>query len=302
VTERRIDPFTRRSVVIAPGRRGIGATRPGGLPAQDARCPFCPGHEADTEEAIAAWPSEGPWCVRVVNNKYPIRSDGGAHEVVIESPDHDADLPDLPVDHAGVVLRAYRDRARALEGRSGVAAVIVFRNRGRRAGSSQPHPHAQIVALDWVPAELALRWSVAEEHYAEHGERVHDTALWQEEADGARVIASDERFLVHCPYAPSRAFEVRISARARGGFASADDAELDALAAHLVDATSRLRRVMSLADYNLIVRSSPSSDPAPGWHLDILPRTGGDAGFELASGEMIIIVAPEEAARLLRGA
>lgn len=311
MNDRRLDPFTGRHVVLAPGRRGIGGVKPGGLPTQEGRCPFCPGHETDTEATIARWPDEGEWQVRVVANKFPVASQEsewtvrGWHEVGVDARDHDADLADLSAEHAAAMLRVYRDRVRALEAREGIRSVIVFRNRGRRAGSSQPHPHSQIVALEHVPGEIALRWEMARAHLVREGTTVHEATLARELEDGTRIVAESEHLVAYCPYAPSRPFEIRLAPRApRGGFARATDDEIDSLGAHLVDAYARLSLATRITDSNVIVRQPPvgASGPAAAWHLDILPRTGGDAGFELATGEMIVVVTPEESAARLRAA
>jgi UDPglucose--hexose-1-phosphate uridylyltransferase len=137
-SELRLDPFTGAHTLIATGRASIGASRPGGLPSGGARCPFCPGHEADTEDTI--WASGDPWDVRVVLNRFPLVDDtraAGRHELVIESRAHDQDLVDLPVDALASLLSVYQSRVRALEAIPGIASVVLFRNRGRRAGSSQ---------------------------------------------------------------------------------------------------------------------------------------------------------------------
>ncbi len=306
-TERRFDPFTGRSVLISPGRRGIGGTKPGGLPEPSLRCPFCPGHEADSERTVARWPKQGAWSVRVVGNKYPVVAQGfdraeGVHEVVVEAREHDADLADYEPAHMARVVWAWRARVRALEADPTAAAVLLFRNRGRRAGSSQPHPHSQIVATSWVPAEVALRWRVALRHLAEEGETVHAAEL-RRELGSERVLQAGALMASFCPYAPSRAFEVRIAPlETRGGFAMATDEELAALASHLSEAAQRVRRNTSVEDYNLVLRQPPAREtgPAAAWHLELLPRTGGDAGFELAGGEMIVVVTPEAAAARLR--
>lgn len=297
MSERRIDPFTRRGVMIAPARRGLVAMRPSGLPAIEGRCPFCPGHEADTEATVAAWPSEGDWKVRVVANKYPVVE---RHEVGIDAREHDVDLADLSLEHASAMLRVYRDRVTALE--RGAGAAVLFRNRGRGAGSSQPHPHTQMAATPWVPSEIALRWRVAEAYHAEHGERLHDAVLREELEDGTRIVASDERAVLLCPRAPSRSFEMRVMLRAPGErFASATAEDVESIAALVVDAHRRLR-ALGILDVNLVLRQPPTaaSGPAAAWHLDVLPRSGGGAGFELSTGEMIVVVPPEEAAAQLR--
>jgi len=233
-----------------------------------------------------------------VANKYPAVD---AHEVVIESPDHDADLADYEIPHLRGVLGLWRERVRALEAEPATAAALVFRNRGRRAGSSQPHPHTQIAATSWVPAEVRLRWRIAQDQERELGRSLH-AAVLERELASSRVLSSDPRVVSFCPYAPSRPFELRFAPReARGGFATAEDSDLDSLAAQLRDAALRLRVHTGIEDYNLVMRQPPARErgPAAAWHLELLPRTGGDAGFELATGEMIVVVAPEVAAAQL---
>lgn len=308
MTERRLDPFTGRWVLVAPGRFGIGGVKPGGLPqANDTRCPFCPGHEADTEATVARWPDEGDWKIRVVANKYPVVAPGfdgapGRHEVVIESPAHDADLADLDDAHLAGLMMVWRARVAALEADASVEAVLVFRNRGRRAGSSQPHPHGQIAATGWVPFEVAERWRRATEHLGVHGRSLEADELERELA-GPRVLRVDDAVASFCPYAPTRPFEVRFAPRRATAFADASDGTLAALGAHLGDAARRIRERTSITDFNLVLRLPPARErgEAAGWHLELLPRTGGDAGYELAGGEMIVVVPPEAAAERLRG-
>ncbi|MFK7985825.1 MAG: DUF4931 domain-containing protein [Sandaracinaceae bacterium] len=292
MSERRVDPFTGQGVWIAPGRAGLGATRPGGLPTPRARCPFCPGHESDAEPTVAQWPARGPWQARVVRNKYPlVAPPQGDHEVGIDARGHDVDLGDLSPAHVAGMLRLYRDRYRALGQPAGVAAVVLFRNRGRRAGSSQPHPHTQLVALPEVPVSISRR--------AQHGAGLdlHVEERRRAQGDG-RVVHERASAVALCPFAPSRAHEVRISACEAGGFEAAEDATLDDVGSLLVQVLSGITGGLGVADHNLVLRSAPRD--ASGWSLDVLPRTGGDAGFEQASEERVIVVPPEVTAAQLR--
>lgn len=292
MSELRQDPLSGDWVAIAPGRRGIGAARPAGLPSiSGSSCPFCPGHEAETETTLLAFGD--PWQVRVVANKYPLTP---THEVVIEAREHDSDLALYPCDHAASVFAAIRDRARALALVPGVAAISIFRNRGRRAGSSQPHPHTQIVGLPIVPPELARRAEIALRH-----PDVLARAVERERADATRVIEDRDGWITFCPYASRRAWETRIAPTfACTRLAELDDAHLAVLARRVVAALARLREVVGDPDYNVIVRDPPLG-AAGSLTIDLLPRTGGDAGFEIQSGMGVCVVAPEEAARLLRG-
>lgn len=291
--ERRVDPFTGRAAWIAPGRAGLGATRPAGLPSPEGRCPFCPGHEADAEPTVAQWPEDGPWQARVVRNKYPlVAPPAGDHEVGIDARAHGVDLADLSPAHVAGMLKLYRARYVALSQREGVAAVLFFRNRGRRSGSSQPHPHSQLVALPEVPASILRR--------AERGRgRELHTAERRAALSNGRVVAERASATALCPHAPSRAHEVRISAHEAGGFEAAHDRTLDDVASLLVEVLSGISG-LGITDHNLALRSLPEG--ASGWSLDVLPRTGGDAGFELLSEDRIIVVPPEVTASRLREA
>jgi UDPglucose--hexose-1-phosphate uridylyltransferase len=328
----RYDELTETWVAVAAARRGLpvdpavaaradpaSATRPGARP-----CPFCPGAESETEPTVAALADAAGWRVRVVRNRFPHAApdatperparaiDGrevparGVHELVIEAREHALDWPDFAPAHGADVLGMYRDRYRALSRVPDVRHVSVFRNRGRRAGSSQSHPHAQLVATTVLPHGVAHRAAIARRHVA-HAGVTPLAALVVRELDAAvRVVEITERFVVFCPFASHRAFETWIAPRApdANDFGAVDDAELAALAEVLTRSTARIRAATTGADYNLIVRTPPRGDDAArgdaGWHLEILPRTGGDAGFELSTGIDVVPIAPEDAAHELR--
>src|SRR4051794_6215406 len=157
-----VDPLTGDRVILAPGR----ALRPDTFRVQHepapptvADCPFCAGNEHETPPEVArigpGAPDAPGWRVRVVPNKYPIVGDGvdGAHEVVMLSPGHNADIGRLTIEQAIDVFAALRDRARFHLDR-GCAYAQAFVNHGKAAGASIAHPHAQLVALDIVPERV----------------------------------------------------------------------------------------------------------------------------------------------------
>lgn len=291
-SEIRIDPLSGAPVLVAPGRRRIGAARPAGLPTPEERCPFCVGHEADTEETVLALGD--PWRLRVVANRFPVL-EAEAHDVVVETREHGGDLARYDAATVRDVLLALRARVRHHEARPGVRAVTAFRNRGRRAGSSQPHPHSQVVALPFVPPAMAARDAIAA-----RDPQLFARLVEEERRDGARVVADGEGWLTFTPYAPSRSFEVRLGPTApTPRFSALTDAQLDALGPRLVDACARALEASGVTDYNVLVR-----DPAVGagayFTIDVLPRSGGDAGFEILTGTAIVTVTPEDAAEALR--
>jgi UDPglucose--hexose-1-phosphate uridylyltransferase len=290
-----VDELTGDHVILAPAR----ALRPDTfrvhaepLPASVASCPFCRGNEHDTPPEVARRgvgdaDTEG-WSLRVVPNKYPIVGDGvrGAHEVVIFSPAHDVDMGALSDDAAVDVLLALRDRSRFHLAR-GCRYVQAFVNQGKPAGASIEHPHAQLVALDLVPPRVQIRLDrfapATFRNDQEH--RVFDGAV-----------------VVWCPRASPSPFSMRL-ALADGGsrFDEATDDEMRAAAVGLRDTIARLRLVLGNVAYNVMIESAPREHAEPfRWWVDVVPRVTVYAGFELATGLSVNVVAPADAAAALR--
>lgn len=330
MSEYRYDDLTGQWVVIAPSRRGLpvdaalrtGQNPPNATPTERP-CPFCPGHEAETESTVAQITgTDGQWHVRTVRNRFPIVTsqslpslpthpvNGGAlagtgiHEVIIEAREHHLDWPHYDPFHATRVLQMYRDRVRTLERIPGIQAVSLFRNRGRRAGSSQSHPHAQIVATTLLPPAIEQRSTIARRFFAAHRVTILESLLARELSEGVRIVECTDSFVVLCPFASHRSYETWIVPRMRSpSLTTLDDEVLTPLATVLVRTLRRVHAVTNGTDYNLSFRIPPpgsSGEPWACWHLEILPRMGGDAGFELTSGLDVVPVAPETAAAELR--
>jgi UDPglucose--hexose-1-phosphate uridylyltransferase len=313
--EYRIDQETGDWDIVAPER----AARPVDLGAPgDGSCPFCPGHESRTPPEVLRVPAgpEQPWRVRVVPNAYAIvgpavPGDGpdaatGRHEVVVESPQHDGDLRFAGAVQVGEVLRAMRERCRAMTA-GGAAAVVVFRNHGAAAGTSLRHPHSQIVALDRVPPGLARRWDRCRAHLARTGRRLHDDLAAAERDAGVRVVAETGGLLVYQPWAAGVSHQtVLLPADTSADLAGASDAALDAVAGMLPRVAAALAVVRDDPAYNLVVHAGPAGDPDAArwyrWHVTLYPRVSRRAGLEFATGLGVNPSVPERTAPLLRAA
>jgi UDPglucose--hexose-1-phosphate uridylyltransferase len=290
-----VDELTGDCVILAPGR----ALRPDSFrtqsptpPSAVAECAFCPGNETETPPEVARVGGGAPdtpgWEVRVVPNKFPIVGDGvaGAHEVVILSPAHDADIAMLTSLQAYDIARALRDRARYhLD--HGCVSAVPFVNHGKAAGASIAHPHAQLVALDFVPPRVENRLARfrvgALERDRQHVVIDGDAPVWA-------PVASTTPFALRCALAdPGPRFE------------DASDEELRAVAFALNDAMARLHDVLGEYAYNLVWATAPRDHTKPfQWWIDIVPRVTVPAGFELGSGLWVNIAMPAEVADTLR--
>ncbi|HEV7524159.1 MAG TPA: hypothetical protein VGP92_04300 [Acidimicrobiia bacterium] len=290
-----VDELTGDRVILAPAR----ALRPDTfrvnaepLPARVATCPFCAGNEHETPPEVArlgAGAGDTPgWTLRVVPNKYPIVGDGvpGAHEVVIFSPAHDADLGALSPSAAADALVALRDRAR-FHIANGCVYAQAFVNQGKPAGASIEHPHAQLIALDFVPARAQARLD-------------HFTPA--KFTNDQRHQITDGAVVVWCPPASPTPFTMR-AALSEGGarFDEATDDDVRAVGAALCDAIGALRNALGAVAYNVMIETAPRDHTGSfRWWVDIVPRISVAAGFELATGLSVNIVPPADAAAALR--
>ena len=315
----RVDPLTGLKVIIATERAG----RPGGgfevapqPPFDPEGDPFLPGHEERTPAELHRVPAAaGGWQVRVVPNLYPaLSADGpapppeaepdlfaaqaasGAHEVIVNAPEPVASLGDLAPDALATAMEAWRDRMRA---HAGAACLHLIVNEGHDGGASLPHTHAQLYALDFVPAAIARE----RERFGAHAMRTMGGNLLgdlvQEEVRRReRLVAVDAEAVLVAPYASRAPFELMLAPR-RPRARFEDDGPLGA--GLLADALRRLRaRFGATPPLNLWVRTAPRGAEHFCWRIDIVPRLAPLAGLELGTGVHLCIVAPEHAAAELR--
>ena len=187
-------------------------------------CPFCPGNESTTPPEILAYcPGENVrrdtagWNLRVVPNKFPAlgiegdldrQADGmfdkmngvGAHEVVIETPDHGETLATMPLKRVEDMLWAFRDRILDLKQDRRFKYILVFKNHGEGAGASLEHPHSQIIALPILPKQVVEELEGAKKYFSNKERCIFCDIIRQESEMQVRVAAENQDFVTICPY------------------------------------------------------------------------------------------------------
>ena len=322
----RQDPTTHQWGIVAPVRGDRPHSpavwaRPE-LPARDPSCPFCPGNEDQTPPEVARDPADG-WQVRVVPNKYgalggngsterggsPMFRDMpgvGSHEVVIESPRHDARMHDMSVEEVSRVVRMWRARYRELIAEPQLRAVVVFKNFGTLAGTSLVHPHSQVVATPVFLPRLIRRLDVATRYFDDNGHCVYDDLIEAERDAGARIVEERGGFVSLVPFAAATPFETWILPTSHeSSFGEIRDEEIEGFASLLRSTFGAIRAACGDPDYNLVLYSAPLNGHPEEyfhWHVKILPKLTTPAGFEIGSAMSINTVLPEDSAVALRGA
>ncbi len=329
--ELRKDPITGRWVIISTDR----AKRPNDFlretvaPDSGGFCPFCPGNEGKTPPEILAYRSNGSgpnsagWTVRVVPNKFPalgiegqLNREGeglfdkmngiGAHEVIIETPDHAQTLSDLPAKRIEDVLWAFRDRMLDLQRDRRFRYVLIFKNHGQVAGASLEHSHSQLIALPIVPKSVSEELEGSKNYYQYKERCIYCDIIRQERDSRVRVISENDGFLTVAPYAPRFPFETWILPKQHGSaFEHSQTHMYETLARELKGLLVRVDAVLEKPGYNLVLHTSPVQEAHNDyyhWHLEMIPRLTKIAGFEWGTGFYINPTPPEEAARFLRDA
>ncbi len=336
--ELRKDPIVGRWVIIATDR----ARRPDQFaplspaPTTDSAdaCPFCEGREAKTPpEIFAVRPSgaanQSGWTVRVVPADDPIlRIEGqltrkgrgmydlmpgiGAHELVIESPRHVANLADLPAPQIEQVLGAYVSRLSDLERDARFKYALLFKNYGRAAGAGTlVHAHSEIMAMPVNPVRLKDELHGARQYFELKERCIFCDLLRQEVESGRRLAVESRDFVAITPFASRFPFELWVLPRRHAAdFTTMTSAERTDLAGLLKATLLRLRQALRDPPYNFILHTAPFRRHKPGawhtvdedfhWHIEIMPRLTRVAGFEWGSGFYINPTPPEEAAKFLR--
>lgn len=329
--EVRIDPLTGLKAIVA----GERAERPGGgvgpgsvapaAPIDPASDPFAEGHEDRTPPELhavrpAGGAPDGPgWTVRVVPNLYPALDQSspapeptarpelfsavaarGAHEVIVNAPTPVSALAELPVEQVAAAAEVWRERMR-VHAERGAAYVHLIVNERPEAGASLPHTHAQLYALDFVPAAVARE----RERFGAYatqtmgGDLLADL-VGEEVRRRERIVAIDDEAVLMAPYGARLPYQLLLAPRVpRARFE--DDGPTGAALLH--DGLRRLARLLGASPpLNLWVRTAPRGAERFCWRIDVVPRLTQMAGLELGTGVHLNVVAPERAAAQLRDA
>jgi UDPglucose--hexose-1-phosphate uridylyltransferase len=292
--ELRRDPITQSWVIQEDG----DGTWP-----EVSGCPLCPGQEVLSPRTIYEYPyGTRDWQVRVIPHLRPIyriegdaqrRAEGiydkmrslGAHEIVVEHPDHRLTLSQQDDEHVAQVLRAWVARVADLKRDRRFRYVTLFRNQGSQAGQDLEHPHSQITATPFIPRRVGYELRSAQKYF-ELKERclVCDISK-QELTQQLRTVEWDDEFVAFCPFASRVPYETWVLP-SQHHCAFEEDLVQWERQVHLARfLRSVLRRLESVASaYHLVLHTAPNvrakfersgswrtlADDYH-WHFEILP-------------------------------
>ncbi|MEM4245220.1 MAG: galactose-1-phosphate uridylyltransferase [Candidatus Nanoarchaeia archaeon] len=268
-----------------------------------ANCPFCPGHEHMTPPATYTVRKDGKWLVRCFANKFAAVGCGkeenygngfltsfsacGNHEVLVETPNHNKTLADLPLEQIKLVLDSYVKRILAFDSKY----VLVFKNEGAEAGTSLVHTHTQIIAYNQVPKLVEAEVKAFKKY-----DSCPFCSIVRMERNGPRMVFENDTFIAFTPFASRFPLEVWIFPKKHiKSLVDLDD--FSDLAFILKKILLKLKRLN--ASYNFVIHNAPRKSDFH-FHIEVLPRLSKFGGFELGTDTIINVVSPEEAAKFYR--
>lgn len=331
VWEERWHPLREEWVIVAAHRQNrpwIGETvgrAATALPTYQAGCYLCPGNARVSGQANEAYAStfvfdndhpcvgaQAPEVAAPGASVFKSRPARGIARVVCYSPRHDLTLAELEAGEVAGLVEVWQQQQRDLGRRPGIDHVLIVENKGEVVGVSNPHPHGQIYATNFVFKTTETEARASARHLSETGRVLFQDVIDAEQQDGRRVLLENHTAIAFVPYFARYAYEVYVAPKAT----HASVAEL--AASEVADLADVLRRVLVRFDnlwqmrfpYVMVLHQAPTdgSDHA-GFHFHIQfhpPLRKPDllkylAGPEIGGGNFLSDTSPEEKAAELRG-
>lgn len=299
IKEIRIDPVVPTESVLVSTVRSQRPRKEERLAPPDKRdhvetCPFCVGNENMTPPAIVEYNREDQWCIRIVENLYPVLSEStespifseglrqaidgyGRHEVIIDHNKHGIVIHEMSPDHLQQLFIAYQRRMKELySSDERLRYVLVFKNFGPAAGASIAHTHSQLIALPVIPENVQAEVHFSASYFRQHHHCVYcaliDDALsltttvydkergeMHSELDvGMYVIERSEHFVAIKPFASRFEWEIHIlPLRHEADFIQTDEGLLLDFAKLFKNTMGRLDKLLQGAQYNYFLHSLP---------------------------------------------
>jgi len=328
--EERWHPLREEWVVVAAHRQNrpwngetVAREEPE-LPSYVSDCYLCPGNPRisgarnDMYERTFVFDNdhpcvgfEAPQNLSASNGLYLSRPATGMARVVCYSPKHDIALAELEPCEIENLLRVWQTQYVELGGRKEIAHVLIFENRGEVVGVSNPHPHCQIYATNFIFKTIETEARASRRHQSETGRVLFEDIIEAERKDGRRIIFENEFAIVFLPYFARYAYEVFVAPnRTHASIATLNDVEVADFAAALKCLLVKFDNLWQMPfPYVMTLHQAPTDGGDYGgfhFHIEFHPPLRQPnllkylAGPEIGGGNFLSDTAPEEKAAELR--
>jgi UDPglucose--hexose-1-phosphate uridylyltransferase len=328
--EQRWHPLREEWVIVAAHRNNrpwVGETVEGHarkVPQYVPDCPLCAGNSRVSGVRNPDYtgvfvfdndmPCVGPKAPRDLPQPagiYRNRPSEGIARVVCYTPRHDMTLAELEGEQVVALLVAWQEQYRDLGARPEVNHVLMFENKGEVVGVSNPHPHCQIYATNFVFKTIENEAAISQRFWDEHRRVLMEEIIAAERADGRRILSQNDSAVAFIPYFARYAYETFVVPRqAHASLADLSRAELKDLAGVLQEVLIRFDNLWKMSfPYVMALHQAPTDGRRHEgfhFHIEFHPPLRKPnllkylAGPEIGGGSFLSDTSPEEKAAELR--
>jgi len=328
--ERRWHPILREWVIIAANtnERPWSGAKVSAIeeksPEFDPGCYLCPGvtRASGVQNPIYSKPyaftndfsSFGLKAPEVhINNPFEmVEPAQGTCRVICFSPKHNITLAEMSLFEIEDIYTLWQDEYRTLSSNPVIKNVLIFENKGKAIGVSNPHPHGQIYATGYVPKIVEREVESAALYHNEKGSCIFCDLVDYELSKKARIVAENDHFVAFIPFFARYVYETYIVSRrhvARITELSSD--EIKALASIHKDLIVKFDNLFEMSFPNITMLHNAPTENKPEYnnfhfHVEFYPPLRSPdklkylAGFESGGGNIINPIMPEDAAPQLK--
>lgn len=283
--EERWHPLREEWVIIAAHRQNrpwtgaVVSTEDDAIPTYDPTCYLCPdnnrisGHRNPAYTHTFVFENDHPCVGMDAPEQTPLfpapyrsRAAHGYARVICYSPRHDRTLAEMSLVSIEEIVQVWQQQTLDLGNRPVVKHVLCFENKGEVVGVSNPHPHAQVYATNFVFKTIETELAASQRYLQETGQTLFTAIIAAEQADGRRILYEDDHTIAFVPYFARYAYEVYIAPKRRVAHIHAlNDAEVTSLARALNSVTVRYDNLWHMSfPYVMPLHQAPTD----GGHYD----------------------------------
>jgi len=309
-SEIRKDYIQEKYVIIAPkrGQRPHDVEKPKRMrPIKKKDCIFCPERISRAGKILLTvnetTEKKESWAVKVLANKFPSVATNnpkayGQQEVIVETPNHQAEIEDLSEERIAEILKVYSQRTKEISQDKKIDYILIFKNDGGAAGASLQHAHSQIFATEFLPPHLKDKSQRVQAYKLDHGSCVYCDVI-KKERKGPRKVFEDKNMIAFCPWAPMHNYEIWLMPKRHvDNVTVLNQQERLSFAKFLKKILKKIEKLGLPYNYYF---HQVIHDEDQHLYMKITPRGSVWAGVEIGSGLIINPITPEEAAKFYRG-
>lgn len=262
--QRRRNPLSGDYVLVSPHRNNrpwkgaVEAESSETLPSHVHDCPLCAGNERAngernpeyrythvfTNDFAALNMEDYAGDVPAADDLFALEKIKGTSRVICFSPKHNLSLPELSEEELRAVVATWVAQYQELA--ADFNWVQVFENKGAIMGCSQPHPHGQVWAHDFVPSIPAKEEDQQRAYFEKHGRNMLIDYAERELAEKERVVVDTEHWLAVVPYWAAWPFETLLLPKTHvARMSDLSEAQQSDLALALKELTTRYDNVFN---------------------------------------------------------